>query len=595
MKNSLLVRLAAYSIIALSFLFGAVAVHAQDAASDVAKENAFPEQIDFFRTDITLHPDATITVVETIDYDFKELERHGIYRDIRLSKVAGALRELGINDDIHVQDENGRSSYLFTIEDGNPLHIRIGDPDVLVSGKHVYKISYTAKNAIGYSDDRDEIYWNATGNEWEVPIMAAEAHVFVPGNRVAKNFVSSYCGPLGSKSPCTTELPIYDPARDVTEFVFTTREGASLYPGSGMTIAVGFEKGILASPTKWDRVLVWLDDHWFYPMPLIVIAAWFAKPYKRWLRRRKYYQKNTIVVEYDANGYTPLEAAGILRGGIGAKDLSAEIIYLATRGFLIIKKVDGIYSFEGTGKPTDGLNYADLLLLDGISGKSESELSNTFYTTAELVCSKTGETLEAAKLLELRKGKKDFRAIGSGVSIVLGLFFAVNPGIFVFFFAGWKFGYIFSVSAILIGFLSVVFSTRKAYLTDLGFEAERSLLGLKEYISVAEEERIAFHNAPAKNPEIFEKLLPYAMVLGLEKQWAKEFEGIYTVPPKWYSDANMSNFSVLAFSSSLNGFTSSTSSAMFSSPVSSSSGGSFGSSGGGSSGGGGGGGGGGSW
>ncbi|MFA6269659.1 MAG: hypothetical protein WC657_00400 [Candidatus Paceibacterota bacterium] len=71
--------------------------------------------------------------------------------------------------------------------------------------------------------------------------------------------------------------------------------------------------------------------------------------------------------------------------------------------------------------------------------------------------------------------------------------------------------------------------------------------------------------------------------------WAKEFEGIYTNPPSWYSGANNTAFSAIAFSHSMSNFSSFASSSLNSSPSGSGSGG------GGSSGGGGGGGGGGSW
>ncbi len=598
MKKISIPFLVLLSLAAGIFLVNGAYAFAQNTTTTVGMKNSFPEQIDYFRSDITLNKDATISVVETINYDFKELERHGIYRDIRLSKVAGSLYRLRLADGIAVEDEAGRG-YVYEVKDGNPVHIQIGQPDVLISGKHVYKISYSAENAIGYFNDRDEIYWNATGNEWQVPIMAAETHVYVPGDRRAKNFVASYCGPLGSKEPCDSTLPSYNPATDMTEFVFTYPTTTRLYSGFGMTIAVGFEKGVLASPTKLDRVLAWLSDHWFYPVPLIIVVLWFKKPFKRWLRRRKFYKNNPLVVEYDANGFSPLESAGTLHGGILPKDLSAEIIYLATQGYLNIRKNDDIYSFVSTGKNTDGLKYYDRALLDGIAGKNESELSDAFYVTAEIIRTNVGEELERNNIIEPRKIKKGFKPDNKWVVLGVAFFLAVNPGIFVWLIAGWKFGFIFSVSAVLIGILSLFFGFCSGVLTDAGFEAERKLLGLKHYIKMAEEERINFHNAPEKNPATFEKLLPYAMIFGLEKKWAKEFEGIYTVPPQWYSDTSMSSFSAITFGSSLGNFTNSSSSALFSSPSSSSSGssdgGSSGSSGGGSSGGGGGGGGGGSW
>ena len=86
------------------------------------------------------------------------------------------------------------------------------------------------------------------------------------------------------------------------------------------------------------------------------------------------------------------------------------------------------------------------------------------------------------------------------------------------------------------------------------------------------------------------------MVLGVEKEWAKQFEGIYDGQPEWYSDPSGSGFNSMVLANSLSSFSSSTNSTLASRPSNTaSSGGSGFSSGGGFSGGGFGGGGGGSW
>lgn len=38
-----------------------------------------------FVSDIQLHPDTSVTVIETIDVDFRNLQKHGIYRTIPVS------------------------------------------------------------------------------------------------------------------------------------------------------------------------------------------------------------------------------------------------------------------------------------------------------------------------------------------------------------------------------------------------------------------------------------------------------------------------------------------------------------------------------
>jgi uncharacterized membrane protein len=80
------------------------------------------------------------------------------------------------------------------------------------------------------------------------------------------------------------------------------------------------------------------------------------------------------------------------------------------------------------------------------------------------------------------------------------------------------------------------------------------------------------------------------MAFGVEKKWARAFEGIYTTPPSWYVGTQGTSFSVDHFSHSLSTMTARASSTLSSSPRSSSgSGFSGGSSGGGGGGGGGGG------
>ncbi len=143
-------------------------------------------------------------------------------------------------------------------------------------------------------------------------------------------------------------------------------------------------------------------------------------------------------------------------------------------------------------------------------------------------------------------------------------------------------------------------------LTKKGLELHEYLLGLKEYISVAEEDRIKMLQSPqgaekvrvkvgendtAQLVKLYERVLPYAMLFGIEKGWTKQLGAYYETngsQPDWYSGNTA--FNAVVFTSTLSSFSSQSSS--YSSSSSSSSGGS---SGGGSSGGGGGGGGGGGW
>ena len=118
-----------------------------------------------------------------------------------------------------------------------------------------------------------------------------------------------------------------------------------------------------------------------------------------------------------------------------------------------------------------------------------------------------------------------------------------------------------------------------------GYEALNHLEGFKLFLTVTDKERFEFHNAPAKSPQLFMEYLPYAIALGVEKEWAKVFSDITIPQPDWYSGGSVAAFSATDFTSDISAFSSSFSSSS----------GTSGSSGGGGVGGGGGGGGGGSW
>jgi uncharacterized membrane protein len=138
--------------------------------------------------------------------------------------------------------------------------------------------------------------------------------------------------------------------------------------------------------------------------------------------------------------------------------------------------------------------------------------------------------------------------------------------------------------------------------TRLGRKVMDRLEGFELYLSVAEKDRMNFHNPPERTPALFERFLPYALALGVEQAWSEQFADVLAAAgqapggagtgyrPRWYSGSGFSERGVSGFASSLGG--------SFSGAIASSStapGSSSGSGGGGSSGGGGGGGGGSGW
>ena len=549
-------------------------------------QSANAEVIDSFDAEVKINSDASFAVSEKIQYDFGTAQKHGIFRDIPIKYQArGGNYNLRVSE-ISVTDEMSDNYNFTTSYPGNDLEIKIGDADKLVSGKKIYVINYVIKRAINYFDTQDEFYWNATGNGWLVAIKKATLKVSLPQD-VKSELLKSDCfqGSFGSAEKCQNNLV------DSAGFYSSGRE---LAPGEGLTVVFGFPKGIVHEPSFGEKFLETLKDNGILFLPLLVLF------FMLWLWRKKGRDpqgRGTIIAEYDApDNLTPLEVGTVADEKADKKDISAEIIYLAVKGYLKIKKTESkILFITSTDYVLEKLKNAETLendfdkkLMSALFSDGEnvkiSDLKNVFYESVKEINEKIYANVCAKGYFP--KSPEKIRKIYLEIGIGLLLFG---------FFLGGLWGVWGVVSFIFSGSIVIIFSFLMPQKTLKGVTAKEYILGLKEYLSVAEKDRLKFHNAPEKNPERFEKLLPYAMVLGVEKEWAEQFKDIYKQNPSWYEDGTGSPTALnsLIFVNSLNSFSSEANASLYSNPSSASSGGS-GFSGGGS-GGGFGGGGGGSW
>ncbi len=110
----------------------------------------------------TIAEDGSARIEEVIDYDFGLEERHGIFRDVP-----------GLRTDQPVEVTSPDAPDDVAVTGGNPVRLRIGDPDVTVSGQHRYELSYTLDGVVRGG----RLAWNAVGTGWEVPVDDVEVHV----------------------------------------------------------------------------------------------------------------------------------------------------------------------------------------------------------------------------------------------------------------------------------------------------------------------------------------------------------------------------------------------------------------------------------
>jgi len=536
--------------------------------------------------------DSSIIVKETIDVEFHQA-RHGIYREIpfKYRDEFGKVITTPIRV-LSVTDESEKSWKYQVKKAGHLINIRIGDAKRFVKGNQTYVITYEVENVILFFNDHDELYWNVTGNYWKAPIKEASATASLTTKNKSKNLIAAgYEGGLGSREECGYET--YDNSGKF----FTKR---SLKTGEGMTIAFGWDKGLVFPPSSWKKFLwaINLTENWIFLLPIFSFFYMINQWYRRG-RDPRIKESVTVMYEppkFDNQPLTPAEVGALIDERLDPRDITSTIVGLAVKGYIKIEesKKEGMlfdktdYYLKKAKNHDSSLNLFEIELIKALfpgalPGTFISDLKNKFYANLG-VLRKTlyGELIRKKYFLSSpEKVRNSYMAAG-----IVVLVFAVIAFLFLVPDSGGK----SFIAGILTGIPVLAFARFMPAKTRAGASAYMDILGFEEFMKRAEKDRLE----RMADVNLFSKFLPYAIALDVADNWAKAFEGIYQDPPDWYiSPAGFRTFSPYAFTHSLNSVTSNLGSAMFSAPRSSGGGGGFG--GGGSSGGGFGGGGGGSW
>ena len=299
------------------------------AATGAAQSDRGAYAIRSFDTELTVEPDSNMVVEERIEVQFSE-PRHGIFRSIptRYSDPRGYSYSLGLRL-LGVTDDEGRPHRVDVSHEGRYTKIRIGDPDSTVNGRVVYVIRYRVREALGQFAEHDEIYWNATGNEWNSAIDRSSATVRLPAPLASADLTTAgYTGAFGRTD---RDVEISHPEPGVVRFV-TTRP---LEPLEGLTVAVGFPQGVVTFPTAAARAGRIAVDNWVGLLPI----AWLLFLIRRYRAGGRDPEPDaSVVVAYEPpSGLTPGEVGTLIDEKVDAVDITATVVDLAVRRHLTIK------------------------------------------------------------------------------------------------------------------------------------------------------------------------------------------------------------------------------------------------------------------
>tara|TARA_R110002073_G_scaffold4213_4_gene28077 strand:+ start:37888 stop:39618 length:1731 start_codon:yes stop_codon:yes gene_type:complete len=554
------------------------------------------ERVLSFHSEIVVDTSSVITVKESIKiYATGNIFKRGITRTIPTERVDSLGKRSKLDYKIISVEKDGKDSKYHTEKGSGEITIYVGEESVFLNeGEYKYTITYRMSGQIGFFDTFDEIYWNVNGFKWDLPFNQVSSQITLPiGGEIIQN--ACYTGRYGSDGTnCNSTILSENSIRISAE---------NLSAGENLTVSVGFKKGIVHQPPPPP------PPTFFQKFGALILSGFMSFILLfyygfTWLKWGIDPVKPTVYPQFEVpEQMTPASVGMIDKQHYYGDLITGAILNLAVKGYIKIEEDIEKYIF-GLFKNKQYILHK-LKEDTGSLNKEESVLlSKLFLNESTLILDgKHDKKVENAVTAFRASLKKQHNSlIYQGINLKFWVVPILAMFAFVFLFGFLTSQYFRGENDVLVFFLFVILNIifffiyqyliRKPAVEKLRL---KSLIeGFKMYMSAAEEKQIAHFNPPDLTPEIFEKLLPYALVLGAEDVWGEKFQNLIdksiidqNYQPTWYA-GNIGNFS--AFNHSLNSSLSNSINSSATPPSSSS-----GSGGGGFSGGGGGGGGGGGW
>jgi uncharacterized membrane protein YgcG len=527
----------------------AVAAAALLAAGVAPAAHADEEDFAFesFHADMTIvrgaDMHAELLVTETIVALFPEDEEQnrGIVRAIP-DDYDGVPLDTEVTG---VTDENGGAVPFEVTEDDGFIEVATGD-DSYVFGDQTYVITYRQHDTIrSFEDtDADEFQRDLNGTGWEQPFgevtstltMDAALAEHLTGNSAC------YLGEQGSTDRCAIETTEEDGS------VVLRTSASDIGPEENVSIAVGFDAGTFV-PGEVERN--GLEQFAFDATPaaqggsvvaiaLSVVAALGALFARR--RGADAAGRGVIVPEYEPpGGVTVMQAAHV--AGRAHQAVPAALVDLAVAGNVRILAAEGKEAADGVtleyAAPSDDAERQDVLVaLFGedaqIGARQEIDGGSRALAGRLAALSDVAkDSLRQAGVTEKPDQGRLSVVISAAIGVVVLAFACFILGVLGR--TGTWFGVVALIVSILAVALAVGLWRYRDRVTDEGAPVRDHLLGLRDYVTLAEKDRLRVLQSP-KGAErvdtgdplqvvhVYEELLPYAIIWGVEKEWAEVLE-----------------------------------------------------------------------
>ena len=515
------------------------------------------EKIRNYEVTVQINKNGTLTVNEVIDYQFGEEFKHGIYRDIPLRSKIGGF-------DVHKsfvkmnwikrdgEDEEYTKNHFY-----EGIRYKIGSKTKLVNLDRTesrYELNYDIYNAVFEKDGIYQVYYNAIGQFWNVPVERASVIIrFSDGQEIKKNEIEKlevYTGSYGEKGEN------YDILENDEEIHISTKE---LEPKNGLTFMLNLKTDKI-SPTLTDKLrIVYLSNPATIILPFLLL---FLTIYSivTWNFFGRDPQGKSVIPEFNLpKDISPMFAAYINGERDTVEILNAGIFTLLTKGFIVANKVNGEIKYNKEFKTAytqeTELAEEERMLLDALSSEK-----NNIFGGEKRIYNKANSIIEILK-------DKYHKIIYKNNGSFLVPFYCAAPVFIIFIFSQTNFEifnpfiilyilitlgsffhriWITVSKKLLIGLLIIVilgvsfyqgieifvfvayfvilfitYSKLIGKYTNEGLRKKEYLKGMKMYIKTAEENQIRKFDNVKELIEYFNGILPFAVALGVKNEAIK--------------------------------------------------------------------------
>lgn len=499
-------------------------------------------EFESYHADYTLSRDeegrSTLHTVETLVALFPDHDQNrGVQRAIpqRYERQSVDLEVLSVTD------EEGEARDFTTFTEGDFLIVEIATPEgTFEHGRTVYVIEYEQRDVVQHFKDTgvDEWYWDLNGTGWAQPFGQVSANLTVDPELIPKltGDIACYRGAEGSDETCNVSG---------TEGEYQVAE-TGLGAHENVTVAVGFDKDTFEAPPR-----EWYDSNkLFLPGGYVLGGAGFALMIGSIISRARRRSSGDPIIAR----YTPPVDPGVAQAahleGKPHTITTAVLLDLAVRGNIQLLHDDASGLFGAVElhreevRPEEEKFMRDLFRGSGESRAVWFEKKSTKLGDASVSLHNSVDKLVRTNGYRREPSKAPRQW---GVLLILAGFAMLGT----YFFTSGQYDHLSRLVpiGIIVYFIDAkvlrYIASKQRPLTTEGVKVRDHLRGLKLYIDLAEKDRLAMLQSASgadidddQIVHVYERLLPYAVIFGLEREWHGELASHYrNTAPTWVNNS----------------------------------------------------------